>query len=265
MKKRLKLTIRTARAFLQAFAFRLTAALGRRGPSRSCQIPELQTILQSCLGDFKRGVFVEVGAYDGEKFSNTSWLADNGWRGIYVEPSPEFAGLCRRRHCLNNVEVVNSAAGESEGEAVLMQMGSLSTMSASTFDAYQHIPWAKNQMDSRLEQKTTRVQTLDSILEANSCPKGFDVLVVDVEGFEESVFRSFDLKRWRPRLMIVELCDVHEELNVTAELADSARRVRSRILAAGYQEVYRDHINTIFAVPECAGVQPVNASRRSAA
>ena len=160
---------------------------------------------------------------------------------------------------------MNSAAGESEGEAVLMQMGSLSTMSASTFDAYQHIPWAKNQMDSRLEQKTTRVQTLDSILGAHSCPSGFDVLVVDVEGFEESVFRSFDLKRWRPRLMIVELCDVHEELNVTAELADSARRVRSRILAAGYQEVYRDHINTIFAVPECAGLQPINASRRSAA
>lgn len=265
MKKRLKLTFRKARALLQAATFRLTAAFGLRGPSRSCQVPGLKTILTSCLGDLKSGVFVEVGAYDGEKFSNTSWLADNGWRGIYVEPSPEFAGLCRMRHCLNRVTVVNSAAGETAGEAVFMQMGSLSTMSISTFDAYQNIPWAKSQMDSRLEEKTTLVRTLDSILTSSGCPAKFDVLVVDVEGFEESVFRSFDLKQWHPRLMIVELCDIHQQLNTNLELADSARRVRSRIMAAGYCEVYRDQINTIFAIPECAQRLGIEASQKSAA
>lgn len=265
MKKQLKLTFRKVRALLQAGAFRLMAAVGRRGPSRSCQVPELKAILTKCLGDLKDGVFVEVGAYDGEKFSNTSWLADNGWRGIYIEPSPEFAGLCRMRHCLNEVTVVNSAAGESDGEAVFMQMGSLSTMSISTFDAYQNIPWAKSQMESRLEEKTTQVRTLDSILEANSCPAAFDVLVVDVEGFEESVFRSFNLKQWRPRLMIVELCDAHHQLNTNSDLADSARRVRSMILAAGYCEVYKDQINTIFAVPECVSGGSATASKKSAA
>jgi hypothetical protein len=108
-------------------------------------------------------------------------------------------------------------------------------------------------MATRLEQKAAQIRTLNSILEDNACPPGFDVLVVDVEGFEESVFRSFDIKRWRPRMMIVELCDVHQEFSGSEELLSSAGRVRSQILAHGYLEVYRDSINTIFAVPECAG------------
>ncbi|MEY3458425.1 MAG: hypothetical protein RL215_1582 [Planctomycetota bacterium] len=264
MKRRLRLAIRTVRSILQAAVFRAMASVGLRGPSRSCQIAELRSILTSCLGKLERGRFVEVGAYDGEKFSNTSWLADNGWRGLYVEPSPEFARLCRLRHCLNDVVVVNAAAGEQSGDAVLMQMGSLSTMSASTFDAYQSIPWAKAQMNSGLEQKSTRVETLDSILESNNFAADFDVLVVDVEGFEESVFRSFDLRRWRPRVMIVELCDVHDELNTTAELAESARRVRSQIVEAGYVEVYRDHINTVFAIAAGTAMEALPPRRKAA-
>ena len=45
-----------------------------------------------------KGTFVEIGAYDGESFSNTSFLADLGWNGLYVEPVPKFAALCRARH-----------------------------------------------------------------------------------------------------------------------------------------------------------------------
>lgn len=265
MKKQIRLTIRRIRAVVQAVLFKAQAMLGHRGPSRSCQVPELRSLIHETLGNRRRGVFVEVGAYDGEKFSNTSWLADNGWQGVYIEPSPEFSALCRVRHSLNRVQVVNAAAGETAGEAILMQMGSLSTMSASTFDAYHQIPWARSQMNARLEQQTTRVLTLNSILESTGVSPGFELLVVDVEGFEESVFRSFDLKYWRPQMMIVELCDVHDELNGNPELAESAARVRSLILSGGYREIYRDHINTIFAVPECIGDFPATVPIRAVA
>ncbi len=253
MKKQFKWATRRVRAIFQAASFSLTARVGLRGPSRSCQIPGLAGVLSDCLGNVRDGQFVEVGAYDGEKFSNTSWLADNGWRGLYVEPSKEFSRLCKLRHCLNKVQVANCAAGAVSGEATLMQMGSLSTMNAETFAAYQDIPWAKQQMDSKLEHHTTPVRTLDSLLDSHSVSPGFDVLVVDVEGFEESVFRGFDVKRWKPRLMIVELCDDHIDLKSHTEVMNSASWVRSHILSCNYVEVYRDSINTIFARPDCAG------------
>ncbi|MCA9089769.1 MAG: hypothetical protein KDA90_14190, partial [Planctomycetaceae bacterium] len=136
-------------SFWTAVRKKCKALVGTARPSRSCQIPGLKDIVQQHLPGIGKGVFVEVGAYDGERFSNTSWLADSGWQGIYVEPSPEFAQLCRIRHCLNNVQVVNSAAGETEGVATLMQIGALSTMSGETFEEYHNIPWARGQIKKK--------------------------------------------------------------------------------------------------------------------
>lgn len=243
----LKRWTRPILSLTQAVTTKCAALMNVRGPSRTCQVPGLKELVEQHLPGVRQGVFVEVGAYDGERFSNTSWLADNGWRGIYVEPSAEFARLCRVRHCLNQVQVLNVAAGEANGHATLMQIGSLSTMSGETFDEYQNIPWAKGQIDKSLEHHTARILPLNTILENAACPPRIDVLVVDVEGFEENVFRGFDISRWQPKMLIVELCDVHADFAENVDLVQSARRVRALIQAAGYVEVYRDEINTVFA------------------
>ena len=45
--------------------------------SKSCQIKNLSNIYEKLFGPNKLdGYFVEVGAYDGESFSNTSGLAE---------------------------------------------------------------------------------------------------------------------------------------------------------------------------------------------
>ncbi|MBL8817865.1 MAG: FkbM family methyltransferase [Planctomyces sp.] len=229
-----------------AGACKLTALAGRRGPSRTCQVPGLQKLVAEHLTQSKAGRFVEVGAYDGERFSNTSWLADNGWRGVYIEPSAEFSRLCRLRHCLNDVKVLNVAAGETESEATLMQVGSLSTMSSETFDEYGRIPWAKTQIQKNCQKKTTQIRPLHDLLTEIGCRPGFELLVVDVEGYEENVFRGFDLGQWSPGMIIVELCDAHPDFADNTALIQSAARVRQKIVTAGYKEVYRDEINTVF-------------------
>lgn len=61
-------------------------------PPINCQIPHCAAIFEELFGLKRDGFFVEAGAYDGESFSNTSFLADIGWRGVYVEPVVEFFG-----------------------------------------------------------------------------------------------------------------------------------------------------------------------------
>jgi len=229
-----------------AVRHKLVALTVGRRPSKSCQVKQLDEIIAKRFDPKQPGHFVEVGAYDGERFSNTSWLADNGWRGVYVEPSRQFSQLCRLRHCLNRTQVLNLAAGEAEGEVMLMQSEALSTMCEGTFDEYGRIPWAKKQLKKQLKQQPTRVCRLDSLLLETNTPVGFELLVVDVEGYEENVFKGFDLAHWKPRLLIVELCDVHPDFSQNQDLVDSASRVRQSILAAGYQEIYCDEINSIF-------------------
>ena len=47
--------------------------------------------------DFKKnGFFVEIGAFDGIHLSNTYSFERAGWRGICVEPHPEYFPICKK-------------------------------------------------------------------------------------------------------------------------------------------------------------------------
>jgi len=230
-------------------------------PHPTCQIPVLRSLLEGTLGFRLRGTFVEVGAFDGETYSNTSFLADLGWRGVYVEPVPHFAAACAARHARNpNITVVQCAVGPDERTISLQLGGPLSTADAAMSKAYETITWAPAlaQVQGRaiapegMENGGTVVvpqRRLEDILGDTGVPLGFDLLVVDVEGGEDGVFASFDLAFWRPKILIVELEDEHPAMAPFPEITDRARAVRDRIHAAGYKPLYRDTINTVFAAP----------------
>jgi hypothetical protein len=91
--------------------------------ANTCQVPffaSLSDVYSFVFGYKCEGLFVEVGAYDGESFSNTSGLADMGWRGHYLEPIPRYAEAARARHASNapRVQVHTLCAGEKDGESV---------------------------------------------------------------------------------------------------------------------------------------------------
>jgi len=190
------------------------------------------------------GTFVEVGAYDGDAFSNSSCLADAGWSGYYIEPIPEYALKCELRHAKNRVKVFHLAISDSDGTLELNLGEALTTASSDTLAAYKDIHWAKQVAFDRKVRVPT--MTLDKFLHANSIAAGFDLLIVDVEGFEEKVFGTFDMGYWRPKMMIVELNDYHADFIPAPSLQSATKRVREKILGSRYMQVYADAINTIF-------------------
>ena len=111
--------------------------------SVSCQIPSIREKYAALGLKSDAGIFVEVGGYDGESFSNTSFLADQGWRGIYVEPLPKYCRQARIRHILNNVAIENVAIDDKPGIMTLFDMGSLSSLRPEVVSAYREISWAK--------------------------------------------------------------------------------------------------------------------------
>lgn len=214
--------------------------------SPTCQIPILQHFYHLYLPN--KGTFVEVGAFDGDSYSNTSCLADIGWTGFYIEPVPKFAGMCLERHRQNDVKVFPIAIDDEIGQISLSLGGALSTASQRTSQAYSQIPWAQSvEFHDRINVEAV---TLNEFLAFNKIQRKFELLVVDVEGLEERVFRSFHLDHWNPKMIIVELCDYHKSFEITPDLQSSARKVRDKILAADYMQVYGDYINSIF-VSKC--------------
>jgi FkbM family methyltransferase len=218
---------------------------GESAISPSCQIPDLRRKYLDLGLPCRSGIFVEIGAFDGEQFSNTSFLADQGWRGVYVEPVPAFCRQIKHRHALNNVAIENVAISKTSGTCVLHLMESLSTTNSGSLEAYKSVPWARS-----LAQGATAIVVktdyLDSVLARHAIPDVFDLMIIDVEGAEEFIVRCLLDGQWRPTVLIVELCDIHPDFHEAAELQASHRRTRESILQSGYRESYSDAINSIF-------------------
>jgi FkbM family methyltransferase len=221
-------------------------------PAPTCQIARLAELYEAVFGQRADGTFVEVGAFDGDTYSNTSCLADLGWRGLYIEPVPRFAEICRWRHRDNaRVSVVECAVGATPGRATIQIAHSFSSMHAETIEQSK-AAFRQLRSDEALvpfeavfagETAEVAVVRLDDLLARHGFAPGFDVLVVDVEGHEAEVFASFDLAAWRPRLVIAELMDLHHH---HVQAAAGTPNLRSRILAAGYEHLHVDAVNTVF-------------------
>ncbi len=208
----------------------------------NCQVPGLSLLLELFIGCKHDGVFVEVGGFDGMYVSNTWGLADRGWRGVIVEPVPHSAERCRAAHATHpKVTVVECAIGAEENSQVRLKVaGPLTTASAGNHAEYATIDWARRHLTAN--EIVATMTTLDALLHTHTVPEDFDVLVVDVEGYERQVFAGFDLTTWRPRMIIVELCDIHPDLKSSAR--DHAH-LGASIVEAGYRTVYKDMMNTV--------------------
>jgi len=212
-----------------------------------CQIGTLNHLYSQFLGNHEEGTFVEIGANDGLLFSNTWGLSERHWRGIMVEPIPALAAACRRNHREHpNVVVVEAAISDgAQSEITLAVAGALTTANPEQKREYAAIEWSSYELTGR--DVVVPSQTLDHLLEAGGVSPGFDVLVVDVEGFESAVFAGFTLPEWRPKMMIVELADTHPTFSAT-QSADA--ELGRSLVAAGYTIVFKDAINTVFVSDE---------------
>jgi FkbM family methyltransferase len=210
---------------------------------KTCQITNLNSIYEIFFGLREQGIFVEIGANDGVSCSNTWGLAVRGWRGYLVEPVPSFAKKCRFNHREHNlVSTHEIAIGLVDGvDTVLNIAGMLTTANEVLVDEYKTVSWSKGLLTS--EKIQVKSLTLDTFLRENEIKANFDLLVVDVEGYESQVFSGFSLEKWLPKMLIVELADTHPDLKST-RISDA--RLGLDLLSKGYLVVYKDWINTVF-------------------
>lgn len=213
-----------------------------------CQIPSISSLYEQFFGLRTNGFFVEVGANNGLFVSNTWGLAQNNWHGIYVEPIPQFADQCIKNysHC-PNITVVKAAVGSGSEQYVDIHIaGGISTASDDMYQLYSQIPWSSPYLTDQIIKAPCI--TLNELCDFYEVPVNFDLLVVDVEGFEPEVFLGFNLSHWRPKMMIVEISDTHSDLWMYSR---SLSDLSSQITNTGYRIAYKDGINTVFVSEEC--------------
>jgi FkbM family methyltransferase len=166
----------------------------------------------------ENGWFVEAGANDGFQQSNTYYLARfKGWKGLLVEPVPHLAKACQKRR--KESQVVMCALGPPEltgGTLKIRNAGLMSTVcGALGDDEMEKKRAAKGQAVQGLpiieEVNEVPVRTLTEVLENSLTPSQFDLLSLDVEGYEVEVLRGLDLVKFQPRCLCIEVFDTHRE------------------------------------------------------
>jgi FkbM family methyltransferase len=154
-----------------------------------------QYLVRHYLGTANKGFFVEVGANNPFDLSQTWHLAQEGWKGVLVEPIPDLCKSLRKNR--GESIVIEAACGapnaESTATFTIAKDSGKSTLSTEFLDK-------RSAIDSKI---TVRMTTLDDILASESI-ETVDFVSIDVEGTQYDVLQGFDLQKWKPRLLLVE-------------------------------------------------------------
>jgi FkbM family methyltransferase len=215
--------------------------------SPTCQITGLENIYNKYFSEGPLGTFVEIGAFDGETHSNTSGLADSGWRGIYVEPISEYAELCIKRHDANDVEVIQALVGDKVGYERISLAGELSTVVEDAEKMYGQAGLAElYKIEDKKSFRYIIQFTLNDIMNMAHVHKNYNLLVLDCEGAEWPVLSVYDISYWKPKMVIVEMHEQSSEWQSIAAIKQDTDRINDYMKSNGYSQIHSDEINTIF-------------------
>ena len=207
-----------------------------------CQLQNLPAILEEHIGFKQDGVFIEVGGYDGKRWSKTWELAELGWKGLIFEPLPESYAVCVQNHRSHNVLVVPYAASGENGTLPLYASGLFSRLEI-------HQAPIMNRSSATLDPQSSvpvRAVTLDWALDYYNWPIGFEFLSVNTYGSERLVLSGLDLKRWRPKVMVWQLMEKHPDKEIRGLSSGVSRKIK----VAGYRRIYVDGTHSIFVADE---------------
>lgn len=144
----------------------------------------------------KEGYFLEIGASDGLKFSNTYLLEKNyDWTGICVEPIREdYDKLINNRCCFCSNLAVYSKSNE-ELEFNIYEYNLLSGLN-------NHINTYSNQPIK--EKVIVKTITLTDLLDNYSAPYFIEYMSLDTEGSEYEILKVFNFNKYKFGLIHVE-------------------------------------------------------------
>ena len=146
--------------------------------------------MASELGIKQGGFFVEVGACDGIRLSNTLFFERQwAWPGILAEPGRSWQSALKRNRkaCIDPRAVWHTSGLKLLfNEPVSKEVSTLDQFSSDDFHA-----------DLRSDGVRYEVETvsLNDLLETHNAPEKIDYLSLDTEGSEYEILKGFDFQR----------------------------------------------------------------------
>lgn len=150
------------------------------------------------------GVFVDVGAYDGEKFNNTLFFERfMGWRGLCIEPLPSaFAKLVARRKAICEQVRVADFVGEHDFTEAEMTIDGIMVSGSTQYSDPRHVQQLQSVATSTVMHKVP-ITTLSSLLDVHSL-RHVDYCSIDTEGSAFNILSGLDFDKFSISVFTIE-------------------------------------------------------------
>lgn len=159
-------------------------------------------IIDKLLDYKKNGFYVDVGACDPHRFSNTKRFYKKGWSGINIEPNKiSYSKFkCHRPRDTN----LNMGIASKAGNLTFYEIDpvAISTFSEAKAKEYQ------NKGFKIVSTENVEVKRLESVLDDYAKNKEVDFISIDTGGFNifnMEVLKSNNWEKYRPTLVCIEL------------------------------------------------------------
>tara|TARA_B110000483_G_scaffold243424_1_gene333165 strand:- start:3569 stop:4363 length:795 start_codon:yes stop_codon:yes gene_type:complete len=152
----------------------------------------------------KKGYFVEIGATDGIRFSNTYLLEKElKWTGILCDPARIWHTKLKQNRssfidkgCVWSVSGKSLVFNEVEGGD---QLGELSTI-----DSYSNSDYMAHFRKKYSKKYNVETITLNDLLKKYNAPNEIDYLSIDTEGSEYDILKSFNFEKYNIKIITCE-------------------------------------------------------------
>jgi FkbM family methyltransferase len=198
-------------------------------------------ILKRLFGRATSGFYVDVGAHDPRRFSNTFYFYKRGWRGLNIEPSPTAVGAFRR----DRPRDINLQMGVAK-RAERCKYYCFNDSALNTFDAQLVVERLAGTEYRLVRTIEVEVEPLKDIL-ARYLPAGqaISFLSIDVEGQDFAVLESNDWSAYRPECVLVEALRSPLEEVLRSEIYSFMRDKRYELYCKTFNTlIFRRHDRT---------------------
>ncbi len=171
--------------------------------------------------------------------NNTHLFYSQGSKGVCIEPNPELFELViksrKRDICLNIGIGIETSKGL---DFYVMSGNALSTFVKSEAEKYVR----ENNYGTQKIEKVIKVPVMPvNFVLRDHFPNGVDVISLDTEGYDFEILKSFDFKKYRPKVFCIETLRYEKE-NKLKKQDD----IIAYMIEQGYFLYADTYVNSIF-------------------
>lgn len=197
-------------------------------------------LLWRALKDVVNGCYIDVGAQDPVADSVSKAFYDLGWRGVHVEPVPQYANLLRAQR--PDEPIFQVALGATVGVERLYCIPDTGLSTVIEAVAKRHA--AENAF--AVKELSVPRMTLDQIFESLPNQSPVHWLKIDVEGAEKAVLSGWNKKRHRPWIVVIEA-------TLPGSTVENFADWETQLTRHEYAHVYSDGLNRFYLADEHRG------------